>query len=377
MQKIKNTIRPAWIEVDITQLRKNFELILQDKPDDLKFISVIKANAYGHGATEVGKIAIKFGAIYLAVATIDEALELKKNIPTASIMIFGERTDDEFRIALEHNFICCVGDIGRAKKFASISKQLNKQGIVHIKVDTGMSRYGTRWEKAIELVEYASKNKFFSLQGLMSHFSASDGVDKSFALKQIERFKQVVDEMKQRGIEVKYRHMCNSGGFLDLPQAHFDLVRLGLLPLGVYPSQTCRRINGIESAMSVKCKISAIREIEPGDFVGYGMRYQAKTTRRIATLPIGYGDGYPRIHNQGAALIRGKRVPIIGTNAMDAMMVDITNISQVKLWDEVVLLGKQDNEEITVHEIAKLKNSVSYDVFTGLNTRLPRRYTGR
>ncbi len=374
MQKLEKSIRPAWIETDLAQLRKNFELISRDLPEGVGFISVVKANAYGHGAAEVGKIALNFGATHLAVATIDEAIELRRCLPEAQIIVFGERTDEEFELSLEYDFACCIGSLERAKKISSLADEKDKRAVVHIKIDTGMSRYGVRWDKAAELVEYASKKKSLLLEGVMSHFTASDGQDKTFALKQLEKFKSVLDEMEKRNIRVKYRHMCNSGGFLDLPQAHFDLVRLGLLPLGVYPSQTCRRIPGIEPIMSVKCKIAAIREIETGDYVGYGMRYQAKSPRRIATLPLGYGDGYPRVHNQGEVLIHSRRVPIVGTNAMDAIMIDITGIPEAKLWDEAVLLGKQNGEEISVHEIAKLKESVSYDIFTGLNTRLPRVY---
>jgi len=171
---------------------------------------------------------------------------------------------------------------------------------------------------------------------------------------------------------VKVKHLCNSGGFLDLPPAHFDMVRLGILPLGVFPSSVCRRIPGIEPVMTVKARLVALQKLQPGDTVGYGMRYTASSPRRIAVLPIGYGDGFPRLRNQGCVLVRGQRAPLVGGVAMDAITVDITDIPAAQLWDEAVIMGRQGEDEISVHEVAKLKNSVSYDVLTSWRARLPK-----
>ncbi len=374
IKEIMKTVRPAWIEIDLAQIEKNFEIISKDKPAQLKFIAVVKDQATGHGAVEVGKIGLKFDAVYLAVATINEALEIRKNIPEAPVMILGERTDEELELCLGNNFTCFINDIEKADKYAKLAESANKRPVVHVKVDTGLNRYGVRHTKAIDVINYISKMKQLDLEGVMSHFAMSDELDKSFALTQLERFENILNEMENRGIKVKYRHICNSGGFLDLPQAHLDMVRFGVLPLGVYPSLVCRRIPGLEPTMSVKCKIAAIRDIEVGDYVGYSMHYRAESPRRIAVLPIGYGDGYPRVRNKGGVLIHGKRAPIIGGNAMDAMMVDITDIPETLVWDEVVLLGKQNGQEIDAREIAQLKGSVFCDVLAGWNSRLPRVY---
>jgi alanine racemase len=180
--------------------------------------------------------------------------------------------------------------------------------------------------------------------------------------------------LAEKGVRVKYQHLCNSGGFLDLPHAHRDMVRTGILMFGIFPSSVCRRISGIEPVMSVKARIAAIQKLEPGEVVGYGMRYTASSPRRIAVLPIGYGDGFPRVRNQGGALIHGKRAPLIGGIAMDALMVDITDIPEAQMWDEAVIMGRQGSEEITVHDIAKLKNSVTYDVLTNWRLRLRRKH---
>jgi len=369
---MQKSSRPAWVEIDLEQLRRNFEIINQDKPKNLGIISVVKDQAYGHGAVQVAKMALEFGSKYLAVATLDEAIELRKNAIDAPIFIFGERTEEELKLCLEYNFTSCVNDPVQAQKLAALGP--GKKVPVHVEVDTGLSRYGVRWTDAPKVIEAIANIERLELEGVLSHFAMSDELDKTFALQQLARFEKVLSQIRQLGVKVKYRHMCNTGGFLDLPQAHFDLVRIGILPLGVYPSQVCRRIDGLKPVLSVKAKIASIRDLETGEYVGYGLRYQAASERKIAVIAVGYGDGYPRVRNQGEVLIHGKRAPIIGGNAMDAMMVDITEIPETQVWDEVVLMGKQGDEEIDVHEIAKLKRTVSYDILSGWRTRLQRVY---
>jgi alanine racemase len=243
-----------------------------------------------------------------------------------------------------------------------------------VKVNTGMNRYGARWTEAAALAELVHRQPSLELAGVMSHFAMSDESDKSFAELQLNRFHEVRAALDERGIRPGAYHLCNSGGFLDLPRAHFDMVRIGLLAFGVFPSKVCRRIAGIAPVMTVKTRVAAIQNIDPGDTVGYGLRYQADSPRRIAVLPVGYGDGFPRTRNQGHVLIRGQRAPLVGGVAMDAFMVDITDIPGAALWDEVVLMGRQGHEEITAHDLAMIKNSVSYDVLTGWRERLPRVY---
>ena len=237
-----------------------------------------------------------------------------------------------------------------------------------------MNRYGVRWDETLPLVQKILAEKSLLLEGVLSHFAQSDETEKTFARLQLARFHEALDDLAARGLTVGLRHLCNSGGFLDLPEAHFDMVRLGILPLGVFPSAVCRRIPGLVAVMSVKARLAAIQNLHPGDHVGYGMRYTAASPRRIAVLPIGYGDGFPRVRNQGWALIHGRRAPVVGGVSMDALTVDITDIPEAKLWDEAVLMGRQGDEEITVHDLAQLKNSASYDVLCGWRGRLPRVY---
>lgn len=367
-------LRPAWVEIDLAQLRSNFATINKDRPRDVTLLSVVKDQAYGHGAVEVAREALAAGAVGLAVATIDEALELRATGLDAPILLFGERTEAELRVCLDHNLTVFVNDAPTAQALNRLAREAGKQATVHVEVDTGLNRYGVRWTDAVPTILKIAEMKALVLEGVMSHFAMSDELDKSFALEQLARFNSVLKKIQSQGIEVRYRHMCNTGGFLDLPQAHLDLVRVGILPLGVYPSQVCRRIPGLEPIMTLKTRVAALKEVPAGDTVGYGMRYRAESPRRIAVLPIGYGDGFPRVRNVGAVLLGGRRAPVVGGNAMDATMVDVTDIPDVQPWDEVVVLGRQGGEQITVHELAKLKGTVSYEVLTAWSARLPRVY---
>mgnify|MGYP001157862840 CR=1 FL=1 len=367
-------LRSAWIEVDLQRLKRNYELINADKPKNLKLLAIVKDEAYGHGAFAVSKVALHCGFSFLGVSDLDEALALREKGITAPILLLYERYEPELPYCVEKNLTCCVGDIKIAHKLAELAKAAKKRVPIHLKVNTGMNRYGTRWDNIEPLIDVILSEPSLYLEGMISHFSMSDETDKTFAMLQLDRFKQVDELLKKRGVHVPFRHICNSGGFLDLPQAHFDMVRIGILQYGIFPSQVCRRIPGIEPVMTVKARIATIQSLKKGDKVGYGMRYEAPGDRRVAVLPIGYGDGFPRVRNMGSALIRGHRVPIVGSLAMDALMVDITDVPEAQLYDEAVMMGRQGNEEISIQELAKLKNSVSYDILVSWKFRLPRVY---
>ncbi|MCX6894206.1 MAG: alanine racemase [Verrucomicrobia bacterium] len=366
-------LRPAWTEIDLGKLRRNLQLIRRDLPRAVKLLAVVKDEAYGHGALDVARVAVEEGAWGFGLSTLEEAMALRDEGITAPLLLLGERQEAELPWCVEHDLTVCVNEPHTIRKLARVAAALDKCVPVHLKIHTGMSRYGARWDEALPLVEQIVAEKSLRLEGVMTHFSQSDEVDKSFANLQFSRFNEVLAALAAKKISVPLRHACNSGGFLDLPHAHLDMVRTGILMFGIFPSSVCRRLPGIEPVMSVKAKIASIQKLKPGEVVGYGMRYTAPGERRIAVLPIGYGDGFPRVRNTGCALIRGRRAPLIGGIAMDALMVDVTDIPEAQLWDEAVLMGRQGDDEITVHDIAKLKNSVSYDVLTNWRLRLRRK----
>lgn len=366
--------RPAWVEIDLGQFRRNLELINADKPAALKVLSVVKDDAFGHGAVPLARVALDMGIACLAVVTLAEAVALRDAGITAPILMLGQRQPEELPWCVEYHLGCAVQDEDIIQTLARLAARANRRLPVHVKVNTGMNRYGVPWTEAAALASLVYSQPSLELAGVMSHFAMSDETDKSFAELQLKRFLEVRTALDKRGIRPSAYHMCNSGGFLDLPQAHFDMVRIGLLAFGVFPSKVCRRIGGIAPVMTVKTRIAAIQNIGPGDTVGYGLRYHADSPRRIAVLPVGYGDGFPRTRNQGHVLVRGQRAPLVGGVAMDAFMVDVTDIPGAAMWDEVVLMGRQGDEEITAHDLAAIKNSVSYDVLTGWRERLPRVY---
>jgi alanine racemase len=365
--------RPAWIEIDLGKLRRNLQLICGDLPKHVQLMAVVKDEAYGHGALDVARVALEEGAWGFGLSTLEEAMTLRDAGVTAPLLLLGERQEAELEWCVAHDLTVCVNELQNVRALAKIAAKFGKQVPVHVKIHTGMSRYGVRWDEALPLIGKILAEKSLSLEGVMTHFSQSDETEKTFANLQFARFNEVLHALEQRKISVKLRHTCNSGGFLDLPHAHLDMVRVGILLYGVFPSLVCRKIPGIEPVMSVKAKIAAIQKLKPGEVVGYGMRYTATSERRIAILPIGYGDGFPRVRNEGGALIRGKRAPLVGGIAMDALMVDITDIPEAQMWDEAVIMGRQGGEEITVRDIAKLKNSVTYDVLTSWRLRLRRK----
>jgi len=365
--------RPAWTEIDLGKLRRNLQLIRGDLPKNVQLMAVVKDEAYGHGALDVARVAVEEGAWGFGLSTLEEAMTLRDAGIAAPLLLLGERQEAELEWCVAHDLTVCVNETHNVRALAKIAAKFGKKIPVHVKIHTGMSRYGVRWDEALPLIEKIVTEKSLSLEGVMTHFSQSDETEKSFANLQFARFNEVLRALEQRKISVKLRHTCNSGGFLDLPHTHLDMVRVGILLYGVFPSLVCRKIPGIEPVMSVKAKIAAIQKLKPGEVVGYGMRYTATSERRIAILPIGYGDGFPRVRNEGCALIHGRRAPLLGGIAMDALMVDITDIPQAQMWDEAVIMGRQGGEEITVRDLAKLKNSVTYDVLTSWRLRLRRK----
>jgi alanine racemase len=368
-------LRPAWVEIDLARLRRNLQLIRRDLPRNVQLLAVVKDEAYGHGALDVARIAVEEGAWGFGLSTLEEAMSLREAGITAPLLLLGERQEAELPWCVEHDLTVCVNEPHTVRQLACVAAAMDKCVPVHLKINTGMSRYGVRWDEALPLIEQICSEKSLRLDGVLSHFSQSDETDKTFANLQMTRFNEVLAGMEQHGVSVRFKHLCNSGGFLDLPRAHLDMVRVGILIYGIFPSSVCRRIPGIEPVMSVKARIASIQKLKPGEVVGYGMRYTAPSERRVAVLPIGYGDGFPRVRNLGGALIHGKRAPLVGGIAMDALMVDITDIPEAQMWDEAVIMGRQGNEEITAHDMAKLKNSVSYDVLTGWRLRLRRKCT--
>jgi alanine racemase len=366
--------RSVWIEIDVARWRRNYDLIRRALPHGVAFIAVVKDEAYGHGLHMAAQLALEAGARGLAVATVQEGVALREAGVTARIILFGDRQADELPWCVEHELACCLGGREHIARLAALAARAGKRLPVHLKINTGMNRYGAPWTEAAEVAAAIAEAGALRLEGTFSHFAQSDELDKTFALVQLARFEAALAGLAARGLAPGWRHLCNSGGFLDLPAAHFDAVRVGLLPLGVFPSAVCRRLPGIVPVMSVHARVAAMQTLQPGDHVGYGMRYTASSPRRLAVIPVGYGDGFPRVRNVGGVLLHGRRAPLIGGVAMDALTVDITDIPETRLGDSAVLMGADGGQEITVHDLAATKQSASYDILCGWRSRVPRVY---
>lgn len=367
------------LELCPKKLQNNIRLILQNLPQGVHYFCVVKDNAFGHSAALVAKEALCQGASYLMVSSLQEALQLKEdlsangvNFRSVPIFILYERFEEELETCLKHNFCLQIQSLARAKKISEIAKSQNKKAKIHLKVDTGLGRYGVHWSEAVNIFEQIQSLSHLELEGIMTHFACSDELDKSYAHLQAARFQKVLEFLRQKSILPKYIHCCNTGGFLDLPEYYFNAVRVGILNVGIYPSQVCRRIAGIEPMMEIKTRIVHIKILKRREKIGYGMHFCASQDMRVAVLPMGYGDGFPRLKNQGKVLTCGEFCFIIGGVSMNATMVDIQHLPQAKVGDEVVILGKQKNKEITIHHLSAWKASVSYEQLTSWSSKIKR-----
>lgn len=363
---------PTTLEICSQKLKNNIRIITKNLPKGVHYFCVVKDNAFGHGAYLVAQEAEKQGASYLLVSNLQEAVELKQCNLKTPIFILYERFEEELAICLEQEFVLQVQSLKRAKKLSQLAKQKKKIAKIHLKVDSGLGRYGVHWSKAAELFTKILSLPFLEVEGIMTHFSQSDEIDKSYANLQASRFQKVLQVLEQKKILPRYIHCCNTGGFLDFPEYYFNAVRIGILNTGIYPSQVCRRIKGIEPIMEVKTRIVHIKTLQAGEKIGYGMHFCATQNTKVAILPIGYSAGFPRLRNAGKLLICGELCCIIGSVAMDTTMVNIDHLRRVKIGDEVVVLGRQKIREITIHDLSDWKKSVSYDQLTSWSSSIKR-----
>jgi alanine racemase len=368
--------RSAWVRVDLDALAGNFERIRAELPSTTRLLYVLKDDAYGLGAVPAARVALAHGADLLAVFTLGEAVALREAGIGARILLLGERLPDELPWVVDLDLETSVGRMEIALALDGLGRSRGRPVPVHLKVNSGMNRFGFPWRRSSAWAAELASLDGLEFVGALSHFAQSDELDKTFARTQLDRFNRCIEILAGVGIRPTLVHHCNSGGFLDLTDAHLDLVRVGLLAHGIYPSSVCRRLPGLRPVLSLHARITAVQDLEPGDTVGYGMRWTAEAPSRIGVLSLGYGDGFPRVRNEGSVLVRGCRVPIVGGVTMDALMVDLTLVPEARVGEEAVLLGRQGALEIGIQELAVLKRSVSYDVLVGLRSRLPRRYSG-
>lgn len=367
-------MRPTFAEIDLSAIAYNIRSI-KNKVSPAQLMVATKADAYGHGAMQVAKTVLASGADWLGVAIVEEGIDLREFGIDAPILVFGGLFVEQVEFFLKYDLQATVYEWEHATALAELASHNNKIAKVHVKVDTGMGRAGVRHTEAVDFLKKICTLNGLEIVGLYTHFATSDWANKDFVLLQLKRFKQVVEEVQAARIEIPLLHTANSGAILDLPETYFDMVRAGVSAYGYYPSSETSESIKLKQAMALKSRVLAVKDLAAGDFVSYNLTYKAKSATQIAILPLGYGDGYDRqLSNQAEVLIQGQRFPVVGTVCMDQIMVNLGQDSGIKVGDEVVLLGRQGADEITIYEYCSKLNTIPYEVTCGFAKRVPRVY---
>lgn len=363
MEKLYKT----WAEIDLGAVRENIARIRARVGRRVKLLAVVKSDAYGHGMSQISRAALKAGAWWLGVSNVYEALRLRKTHLGARIMILSAGMAGHARAIVHHDITPVICSVEMLDAVAKAALEAGKIVDIHIVVDTGMGRIGVWHERAFDFIRRARRTKGVRLQGVCSHFACADGRDLSFTKIQLERFRRVIARCERAGIRFPQRHIANSGAVLGLPSSVLNLVRVGITMYGVYPSRQVVKSIPLRPALTLKTEICFIKKVPRGRSISYCRSYVTYRDTAIATIPIGYGDGYSRLlSNRGEVLVRGMRAPIVGNITMDQTMIDVGHIPGARVGDEVVLIGRQGENEITVNEIADLIGTIPYDVMCAL-----------
>jgi len=367
-----------WAEIDLKAIAHNIRELRRIADPKSRLMAVVKANGYGHGSVEVARCALNNGAEVLGVARIDEAIILRNAGIDAPILIFGYTPPPFYKNIVKFDFTQTVYSLQTAESLSSFALLHKSKIRIHIKIDTGMGRLGILPDSgsALHDVEAIVRLAGLNAEGIFTHFSMADSSDKSFSVRQFEIFMNFIRDLKRKGIDFGVRHAANSAGIIDMPEMHLDMVRAGIAMYGLYPSEeTMNYKAALLPAMAVKSMIIHLKEVPAGFKVSYGATYETRKPTTIATVPVGYADGYSRLlSSRGYMLVCGERAPIAGRVCMDLTMLDVGNTGGVKQGDEVVVIGKQKNSEIKADEIASLLGTINYEVVSSLTARVKRVY---
>ncbi len=370
-------LRPCWVEVDLDALRGNLEAIRRHLAPGVEVMAVVKADGYGHGARQVAEVALEAGARFLAVAILDEALELRASGITAPILVLGYIPPWQAEAVVRHQVTVTVYEEGMVRALDRAARRAGRRAPVHLKVDTGMGRLGVRGSAELRRLAAAIRAcPGVVLEGVFTHFAAADEPDKAYTLEQVDRFRSALDNLKREGLEPVYRHAANSAGILDVPSSYFNLVRPGLILYGLYPSRHVRRLEGVRPALTWKARLAHVKVVEAGAFISYGRTYRASRSELIGTVPVGYADGYSRLlSNRGRVLLRGRSFPVVGRVCMDQLMVRLEGLEPPpEPGEEVVLLGESGEARFTADDMAECVGTINYEVVCAIARRVPRLY---
>lgn len=368
-------VRGSWLVIDLSAIRHNLRRVRDIVGPTTRIFAVVKANGYGHGAVPVARAALQAGADAVAVATVAEAEELRGAGLDARILILGGIPVEAASAAVGLDCEVVVGGMRLLEAISDAGLAARRRAPVHLKFDTGMTRVGLDARKATEAVAAASRLKGISVRGICSHLATAEAADDRFARLQMRRMRRIcrVVEGLSPPIPVE-RHVANSAAVLRWPRSHLDAVRVGLLTYGISPGGVCTN-EGFRPALSWQARPLYVRQARKGDTVGYGRRHRLTRKSLLMVVPVGYADGYPRtLTNKASVLVRGHRAPVVGAVSMDSLVADVTDVPEVGLYDEVVVLGSQGDDEITVAELAELAETVPHEIVARIAARVPRAY---
>jgi alanine racemase len=363
-------------EIDVAAFRHNLSAVRHYTGENVAVIAVVKANAYGHGAVRLAREAIQWGAEYLAVARVPEAIDIFSAGITHRMLVFEIAEPVHVKRALALEMELTVVDVKGTEEIAGIARRLGMRAVVHVKVDTGMGRLGLSWREAAATIERIARVPGIVLKGVYSHFATSEDSDQSYARAQLDFFRELLEDLRRRRVEVPLRHMANSGAIISLHDSYFDAVRPGIMLYGYAPGRNMRQQYPVRPVMSLFSRVAFVKTVEAGVSVSYGRRFTAKSRTCIATVPIGYADGVSRLlSDRGRVLIKGRAYPVVGTVCMDMIMADLGSKSDVKEGDWVTIIGSDGKEQITAWDVSEVIGTIPYEVTSLITPRVERVYT--
>ena len=361
--------------IDLDAYAHNLMVVRNLIPRSTRILAVVKANAYGHGAVAVARRAVAEGVAMLGVATVEEALELRRADIEAPIVVLLQPPPASLAAAIEHDLRLTVSDIYSSERIGDLARRAGKVAPIHCKVDSGMGRQGFGMSEAVDGLLFLTRISHIDIEAVWTHFPIAETAKDPFTANQTKQFKQLLRKIEKEGIPFEMAHAANSAAIVNFPAAAFDMVRPGLMTYGVWPCEQPPEDVRLEPVLRWETQIVLIKELSAGATVGYGRTYKAGQTMRTAVLPVGYADGYKYgLSNKGEAVIHGKRCPIRGNISMDQIVVDVTHLPEASLGDTATLVGEDGGERITVEEVAHKAGTIPYDILTGIGRRVARVY---
>ncbi len=377
--QIEKITRPVWAEINLDHLAHNMREVRRLTKPEALCTAVIKADGYGHGALEIGKTLLENGADRFAVATLSEALQLKKRFPNVDILILGYTPNHLLSCVLDHQLIQTFYTFEQVSYFSNLAQEKKQIAKIHLKIDTGMHRIGMRVDsETLQDIVKMTKMSNIEIEGIYTHFATADDEDKTYTIGQVERFNSLVAELSKLGVEIPIRHVANSAAIIDLQECNYEMVRAGIMMYGLYPSNDVikERVD-LKPVMSLRAMVSHVKTIEKGEGVSYGLTYKTSQKEKIATIPIGYADGFTRMFSGKAkALLKGHKVDVVGRICMDQCMVNVTGLD-CQQGDIITLFGEDNGEVISIDEVAAYIGTINYEIVCMIDKRVPRVYISK